>query len=170
MTSMVAEASSHAACVIDSRANMVRFNPDRESMVLCIRLTEVVVQDRRQNERSRDLRGFCKSLMGKEESGRGERIRTSGLYVPNVALYQAKLHPDFSAKLAKASGVALADGSLDPDCCLRATVSLSRRFSHIFGDADKTWRHDERSIDLAHSSSRAVLASESGRAASCSRA
>jgi hypothetical protein len=25
--------------------------------------------------------------------GRGERIRTSGLYVPNVALYQAKLHP-----------------------------------------------------------------------------
>ena len=27
------------------------------------------------------------------ESGRGERIRTSGLYVPNVALYQAKLHP-----------------------------------------------------------------------------
>ena len=29
------------------------------------------------------------------EAGRGERIRTSGLYVPNVALYQAKLHPDF---------------------------------------------------------------------------
>ncbi len=28
------------------------------------------------------------------EVGRGERIRTSGLYVPNVALYQAKLHPD----------------------------------------------------------------------------
>lgn len=27
--------------------------------------------------------------------GRGERIRTSGLYVPNVALYQAKLHPVF---------------------------------------------------------------------------
>jgi hypothetical protein len=27
-------------------------------------------------------------------AGRGERIRTSGLYVPNVALYQAKLHPD----------------------------------------------------------------------------
>ena len=25
--------------------------------------------------------------------GRGERIRTSGLYVPNVALYLAKLHP-----------------------------------------------------------------------------
>jgi hypothetical protein len=28
------------------------------------------------------------------KDGRGERIRTSGLYVPNVALYQAKLHPD----------------------------------------------------------------------------
>jgi hypothetical protein len=27
-------------------------------------------------------------------AGRGERIRTSGLYVPNVALYQAKLHPE----------------------------------------------------------------------------
>ncbi len=26
--------------------------------------------------------------------GRGERIRTSGLHVPNVALYQAKLHPE----------------------------------------------------------------------------
>jgi hypothetical protein len=30
----------------------------------------------------------------RKKSGRGERIRTSGLYVPNVALYQAKLHPD----------------------------------------------------------------------------
>jgi hypothetical protein len=29
-----------------------------------------------------------------EGNGRGERIRTSGLYVPNVALYQAKLHPE----------------------------------------------------------------------------
>ncbi len=32
------------------------------------------------------------------ETGRGERIRTSGLYVPNVALYQAKLHPDSGRK------------------------------------------------------------------------
>jgi hypothetical protein len=39
---------------------------------------------------------FCWVLNGKSmmKSGRGERIRTSGLYVPNVALYQAKLHPD----------------------------------------------------------------------------
>ena len=36
-------------------------------------------------------------------NGRGERIRTSGLYVPNVALYQAKLHPDVEpAIVAKA--------------------------------------------------------------------
>ena len=35
-----------------------------------------------------------------EKSGRGERIRTSGLYVPNVALYQAKLHPDDPAAAA----------------------------------------------------------------------
>ncbi len=44
-----------------------------------------------------------------QESGRGERIRTSGLYVPNVALYQAKLHPDFSfflfAPLAPVTGL-----------------------------------------------------------------
>jgi hypothetical protein len=32
-------------------------------------------------------------LKSKNWIGRGERIRTSGLYVPNVALYQAKLHP-----------------------------------------------------------------------------
>lgn len=35
--------------------------------------------------------------LGHEITGRGERIRTSGLYVPNVALYQAKLHPDSAA-------------------------------------------------------------------------
>ncbi len=38
----------------------------------------------------------AKSLKSKMETGRGERIRTSGLYVPNVALYQAKLHPEVS--------------------------------------------------------------------------
>ena len=31
--------------------------------------------------------------LGMRQDGRGERIRTSGLHVPNVALYQAKLHP-----------------------------------------------------------------------------
>ena len=32
-------------------------------------------------------------------AGRGERIRTSGLYVPNVALYQAKLHPEIESAI-----------------------------------------------------------------------
>jgi hypothetical protein len=36
--------------------------------------------------------------------GRGERIRTSGLYVPNVALYQAKLHPENSLALVAERG------------------------------------------------------------------
>ncbi len=30
-----------------------------------------------------------------QKPGRGERIRTSDSYVPNVVLYQAELHPDF---------------------------------------------------------------------------
>ncbi len=33
--------------------------------------------------------------------GRGERIRTSGLYVPNVALHQAELHPAGSTEFKK---------------------------------------------------------------------
>src|SRR3970040_2879604 len=32
-----------------------------------------------------------------ETVGRGDRIRTCDLYVPNVALYQAELHPDSRA-------------------------------------------------------------------------
>lgn len=34
--------------------------------------------------------GFCVQL----SIGRGDRIRTYDLYVPNVALYQTELHPD----------------------------------------------------------------------------
>ena len=33
--------------------------------------------------------------------GRGERIRTSGLFVPNEALYQAELRPDYLVRWAK---------------------------------------------------------------------
>jgi hypothetical protein len=48
-------------------------------------------------------------LMGMTNKfGRGERIRTSGLYVPNVALYQAKLHPDDQCN---------DDDARDVDCC-----------------------------------------------------
>ena len=38
--------------------------------------------------------GATAGVRERSGSGRGERIRTSGLYVPNVALYQAKLHPE----------------------------------------------------------------------------
>ncbi|MFM2275552.1 MAG: hypothetical protein RL211_1424 [Pseudomonadota bacterium] len=41
---------------------------------------------------------FLRMLLCVFLSGRGERIRTSGLYVPNVALYQAKLHPEVGLK------------------------------------------------------------------------
>src|SRR5687768_11852704 len=34
------------------------------------------------------------SIFHQRTNGRGKRIRTSGLYVPNVALYQAELYPD----------------------------------------------------------------------------
>jgi hypothetical protein len=37
------------------------------------------------------------------KNGRGGRIRTDDLYVPNVALYQAKLRPDFFALAAIAA-------------------------------------------------------------------
>ena len=40
-----------------------------------------------------------KEASGLGMGGRGERIRTSGLYVPNVALYQAKLHPEVEPKI-----------------------------------------------------------------------
>ena len=33
---------------------------------------------------------------GDHRSGRGDRIRTCDLYVPNVALYQTELHPEGS--------------------------------------------------------------------------
>src|SRR5690606_5114061 len=64
--------------------------------------TRAAVADRdlaqhRQNAKQPRHGGCFNSLIYKENFGRGERIRTSGLYVPNVALYQAKLHPDGDA-------------------------------------------------------------------------
>ena len=40
------------------------------------------------------IRGRSPLLAGKEGNGRGERIRTSGLLVPNQALYQAEPRPE----------------------------------------------------------------------------
>ena len=48
---------------------------------------------------STDLRASCQRLsrqVKKRENGRGDRIRTCDLVVPNHALYQAKLRPDLS--------------------------------------------------------------------------
>ena len=39
-----------------------------------------------------------KGFKSDSDTGRGERIRTSGLYVPNVALHQAELHPDTDSR------------------------------------------------------------------------
>jgi hypothetical protein len=33
---------------------------------------------------------------GPKSIGRGDRIRTCDIYVPNVALYQSELHPGFA--------------------------------------------------------------------------
>src|SRR5690606_10092580 len=40
-------------------------------------------------------RSALRAATGPESNGRGGQIRTDDLYVPNVALYQAKLHPDY---------------------------------------------------------------------------
>ena len=40
-------------------------------------------------------------LCGIQESGRGDRIRTCDLLVPNQALYQAKLHPEETRTVEK---------------------------------------------------------------------
>ena len=45
-----------------------------------------------------------------DQNGRGERIRTSGLYVPNVALYQAKLHPEVEPAIVAKAKVASVPG------------------------------------------------------------
>ena len=58
-------------------------------------------------QKSPALLGFFEGL-GPDVSGRGERIRTSGLYVPNVALYQAKLHPDAKSEIIANLGKVLA--------------------------------------------------------------
>ena len=50
---------------------------------------------------------FCKPFSVWRFFGRGERIRTSGLYVPNVALYRAKLHPDWCDRRFIAPGSAV---------------------------------------------------------------
>ena len=65
--------------------------------------------------------------------GRGERIRTSGLYVPNVALYQAKLHPAFLEQdLSRSAKVG--DFSANLDAALgSAQQKLAGQITHGLG-------------------------------------
>ena len=46
-----------------------------------------------QNENAR--KDYAFQAVAFTASGRGDRIRTYDLYVPNVALYQTELHPEF---------------------------------------------------------------------------
>ena len=61
--------------------------------------SENLATQRRKNDRTVDLHE--RWVYRFDLNGRGERIRTSGLYVPNVALYQAKLHPDVLAAMTQ---------------------------------------------------------------------
>lgn len=63
-----------------------------------------------------DFEGNLQTLKIKKEttevisflnSGRGERIRTSDSYVPNVVLYQAELHPAIGSDLSLVSAISL---------------------------------------------------------------
>src|SRR5512132_4733311 len=56
-------------------------------------------------------------------SGRGERIRTSGLYVPNVALYQAKLHPACENAVRATLGNQYVRRAAKVDNCSRVDVA-----------------------------------------------
>lgn len=65
---------------------------------------------------SLNLKGIYRHLEIKKEttevisflkSGRGERIRTSDSYVPNVVLYQAELHPAIGSDLSLVSAISL---------------------------------------------------------------
>ncbi len=63
----------------------------------------------------------------------GERIRTSGLYVPNVALYQAKLHPAFLEQDLSRSAKA-GDFSANLDAALgSAQQKLAGQITHGLG-------------------------------------
>src|ERR1700692_2115206 len=43
---------------------------------------------------SSSARGLAKKIWRPKINGRGDRIRTCDIYVPNVALYQSELHPE----------------------------------------------------------------------------
>lgn len=85
-----------------------------------------------------------KSEFGSTKFGRGERIRTSGLYVPNVALYQTKLHPAVlfprsmprhgaaGAILARPRFGGIGEAELVCELVLRCMERFARLFEPVF--------------------------------------
>ena len=63
-----------------------------------------------------------------ESVGRGDRIRTCDFYVPNVALYQAELHPESSSR----SFYRCNDGLIKLQCrCGNPTPGVTRWFVRV---------------------------------------
>ena len=56
-------------------------------------------------------------------SGRGDRIRTCDLYVPNVALYQTELHPDEAAYCIQSAPVGASSASISA-CAARSAAKM----------------------------------------------
>ena len=82
--------------VDSSKRVMAKFKNLKPSTTsISLRLPDSLLDGIRQQANKKKPTDFEKSVGSScDHFGRGERIRTSGLYVPNVALYQAKLHPD----------------------------------------------------------------------------
>src|SRR5437867_3558174 len=84
------------------------------------------------------------------KSGRGERIRTSGLYVPNVALYQAKLHPEVTGWRTRATSARRACGqderltakvvNCSRDCLCGESARSASADAARSASAEATWR------------------------------
>ena len=79
----------------------------------------MAVKNGYQGIHDRPVASVCKSHAGTAglgahwaQIGRGERIRTSGLCVPNVALYQAKLRPELCSLTCDSSSMQGRQGGL----------------------------------------------------------
>ena len=59
-------------------------------------------------------------------NGRGDRIRTCDLYVPNVALYQAKLRPDSFADSRRESATGLSSARRKTPANFARAIGLLR--------------------------------------------
>ncbi len=68
----------------------------------------------------------------KERIGRGERIRTSGLLVPNQALYQAEPRPEHIQCIGSGMGAARPAGFTARERTLVEPFQLFRKAAHAF--------------------------------------